>query len=40
LSGQPKDYIIGNLLITQQKEVRAKTGCLRIGIMCPSGATC
>jgi hypothetical protein len=33
-----KDYRIGHLLITQQKGVRAKSGCLRIGIMCPREA--
>ena len=43
-SGQTKDYNIDICLFSAKyralKRERAKTGWLRIGIMCPSGATC
>ena len=42
-SGQTKDYkitISGSPLSTQNQGERAKTGCFRIRIMCPSGARC
>jgi hypothetical protein len=42
-SGQSKDYNIGICFFSAEyialKRERAKTGWLRIGIMCPSGAT-
>ena len=43
-SGQSKDYNIDLCFFSAEyiasKRERAKTGWLRIGIMCPSGATC